>query len=108
MTDLPIKVSKTIPLNRYASSTFIQGMIDRMIVGQHNYHGVGQPSLEDRAKEGKALQMMYQRLDKYADDGNTEWLIDAANCLMIEFMFPRHYKAHFTPTTAAQSPGMPE
>jgi len=45
------------------------------------------------------------RMRKYAETGNTEWLIDAANFAMIEFMHPRHPHAHFTGTDDDASPG---
>jgi len=37
--------------------------------------------------------------------GNTEYLIDAANFAMIEFMVPRLKGAHFESTDSDQSPG---
>ena len=40
------------------------------------------------------------------DSGNTENLIDAANGLVLERMFPDHPKAHFKCQTTAESPGI--
>lgn len=37
--------------------------------------------------------------------GNTEYLVDAANFLMIEFMHPAHPKAHYRATDKEGSPG---
>lgn len=41
-----------------------------------------------------------------AGTGNTENLLDAANCFVIEHLFPRHKKAHFKAQTSADSPGI--
>ena len=78
---------------------FIQGMMDRMAMSYHKYGAVkdGYP------KKVCALRSMQVRLDKYADDGNLEHLMDAANFIMIEFMCPSEPTAHFTPTD--RSPG---
>jgi hypothetical protein len=46
------------------------------------------------------------RTEKYKDTGNTEWLVDAANFLMFEFMYPKHRKAHFRATEGGESPGI--
>jgi hypothetical protein len=52
-----------------------------------------------------ALASLRKRLEKYEADGNTEWLMDVANFAMIEFMHPRHPRAHFKATDSAESPG---
>jgi hypothetical protein len=39
------------------------------------------------------------------DRGNTEYLMDASNFLMIEFMHPRHPDAHFKAEDSDASPG---
>lgn len=38
--------------------------------------------------------------------GNTENLLDAANCFIIEHLFPRHAKAHFHAQETKDSPGL--
>jgi hypothetical protein len=83
------------------SEPFIQGMRDRMGVSYCKYGAVADayPSRVD------ALASLRQRLEKYAADGNTEWLMDVANFAMIEFMHPRHERAHFKATDSDQSPG---
>lgn len=45
-------------------------------------------------------------VDKYRETGNTEYLCDAANYLMFEFMFPSHEKAHFRATDSKESAGI--
>jgi hypothetical protein len=37
--------------------------------------------------------------------GNTEYLIDAANYCMIEFLYPKHPDAFFRPTDSDESNG---
>lgn len=39
-----------------------------------------------------------RRIKRYEETGNTEFLVDAANFCMIEFMYPQHDKAHFKST----------
>lgn len=46
-----------------------------------------------------AIESMQKCVEKYRETGNTEYLCDAANYLMLEFMYPQHKKAHFTSTT---------
>jgi len=80
--------------------TFIAGMRNRMEVSFHKYGPVakGAPKMDTVASLMKRLRM-------YAETGNTEYLIDAANFAMIEFMYPKHPTAHFTPTDDSGSPG---
>jgi hypothetical protein len=60
-----------------------------------------------------ALDSMQERLRWYANGnpkkgipaGNREYLVDAANFLMIEFMHPAHPEAHFKGTDEEGSPG---
>lgn len=82
------------------SEQFIQGMKDRMVVSFHKYGYV-----EEAVGKVDFVKSLERRLKNYAEDGNTEWLIDAANYAMMEFMFPSHKKAHFTPTDSQASPG---
>lgn len=45
------------------------------------------------------------RIGQYRATGNTEWLMDAANYLMFEFMHPSHEDAHYRSTDSAESKG---
>lgn len=83
------------------SEKFIEYMRERMVISYYKYGTVesGFPEKID------AIGSLMQRLRKYADSGNTEYLVDAANFAMIEFMRPRHHKAHFEPTDDDASPG---
>lgn len=53
-----------------------------------------------------ALQTMGLCVDKYMETGNTEYLTDAANYLMFEFMYPQHPNAHFRATDSHESAGI--
>lgn len=72
-----------------------------MAVSYHKYGKVTD------AYPGKvdALESAQQRLKLYEQTGNTEYLIDAANFMMIEFMRPAHPRAHFEATDSDGSPG---
>lgn len=83
------------------SPTFLQGMVSRMGVSFHKYGKVK----DAYPKKVDAIASLKVRLDKYVEDGNTEWLMDVANFAMIEFMHPAHPTAHFTPQDSDTSPG---
>lgn len=53
-----------------------------------------------------ALETMKLCIEKYQDTGNTEFLCDAANYLMFEFMYPQHKRAHFRVTDSSESAGI--
>lgn len=83
------------------STEFVQAMANRMAVSFHKYG----PVFEGYPARVNALQSMVDRMAKYNETGNGEWLVDAANFLMIEFMHPAHPEAHFRPTDSDESPG---
>jgi hypothetical protein len=80
------------------SPDFLQGMIDRMAVSFHKYGPVKESTSD-------AIASLRKRLDRYEEDGNTEWLMDIGNFAMIEFMKPGHPNAHYRPTDSHESPG---
>jgi hypothetical protein len=92
--------TENIPPSEY-SEQFINGMLTRMAVSFSKY-GVVKDAYPHKVN---ALESLHKRLDKYLTDGNTEWLMDAANFLMIEFMYPSHPNAHFKSTDSNESPG---
>jgi hypothetical protein len=100
MKDIQLKTVPNVPDSEF-SEQFVQGMVDRMAVSYFKYGAVAE------AYPGRvnALASLQLRLDKYARTGNTEYLMDAANFAMIEFMRPRHPEAHFEPTDSKGSPG---
>lgn len=83
------------------SDRFVDGMRNRMIVSFHKYGPVAH-GYPDRVN---ALDSLEERIQRYRETGNAEWLIDAANFAMIEFMHPSHPDAHFRPTDSHESPG---
>ncbi len=83
------------------SMQFLQGMVDRMGLSWIKYGLVA----EWFPKNLNALECLQLRLAKYAETGNTEYLMDAANFAMIEFMHPRNPNAFFKPTDSDGSPG---
>ena len=52
-----------------------------------------------------ALESAKARVAQYKETGNTEWLIDAANFIMMEFMHPSHANAHFRATDSKEAIG---
>jgi hypothetical protein len=83
------------------SNQFIQGMLDRMCVSRFKYG----PVKEAYPHKVSAISSLETRIALYKQTGNTEYLMDAANFAMIEFMLPGHPKAHFKPTDSNESPG---
>jgi hypothetical protein len=95
-----IKIAGGVPASE-VSQPFVQGMADRMGVSYCKYGRVAEayPSRVD------AVASLRARLERYEATGNTEWLMDVANFAMIEYMHPRHAKAHFRATDSKESPG---
>lgn len=80
---------------------FMQGMMDRMGVSFHKYGHLA----DNVPAKRTGLDNMQQRIDKYRETGNTEWLMDAANYCLIEFLRPSVPDAHFRSTDSDESPG---
>lgn len=97
---ITLKWPQSIPQNNF-SQEFIQGMLDRMAMGFHNYGHVS----KNFPHNYDALENVKLRVKKYKKTHNTEWLMDAANFLMIEFMHPKDSKAFFESTSKKESPG---
>ena len=83
------------------SESFVEGMRSRMLVSYHKYGAIQ----EAYPAKVNALKSLQQRLEMYASTGNTEYLMDAANFAMIEFMLPAHPGAFFQGTDSDGSPG---
>jgi hypothetical protein len=88
-------------LQTQVSDQFMRGMVARMEMSYFKYGDVrdAYPHRID------AIACLQQRLEKYQQTGNTEFLMDAANFAMIEFMLPRREGAFFEATDSDQSPG---
>ena len=90
----------TVPDTEF-SERFVDGMKDRMAVSYFKYGKVAKAF----PKKVDAVESLRLRLDAYAETGNTEHLVDAANYCMIEYMHPAHPKAHFQATDSDGTPG---
>src|ERR1039457_6540535 len=73
------------------SEEFTQGMRDRMVVSYYKYG----PIIDAYPNKVNAIESLKLRLDKYAETGNTEYLMDVGNFAMIEFILPKHKKAFY-------------
>jgi len=83
------------------SPDFVTHMQQAMTVSFYKYG----PITDGFPHKVDAIGSLMERLRMYTKTGNTEWLIDAANFAMIEFMLPRHPHAHFEGTDDNASPG---
>lgn len=90
----------SVPTTEF-SPQFLQGMLDRMAVSYAKYGKV----TDAYPHKVDALKSLEVRLDKYAQTGNTEYLMDAGNFAMIEFMAPKNEDAYYEPTDSKGSPG---
>lgn len=50
-----------------------------------------------------AIASLRKQLEAYDADGNMDHLVDVANYAMLEYMFPRHKDAHYSPTDSSGS-----
>jgi len=80
----------------------IQMMANRMGVSETKYG----PIEDNYPAPADAVGTLYERLERYEETGNTEWLLDVANMALIEHLRPAHPKAHFVATGAEESPGL--
>lgn len=74
------------------SEDFIQKMKARVFVGFYRY---GQSKQYAETNKYDIIETIKARLRLYQDTGNKEHLVDAANFIMIEYMYPQHPNAHF-------------
>ncbi len=90
----------TVPLTEI-NAAFLQGMADRLATSWFKYGAMAEayPAKLD------AVKSLGLRLDRYAETGNTEFLMDAANFALIEFAHPKHPRAAYAPTDVDGSPG---
>lgn len=71
-----------------------------------SYHKYGTAADNFGMKLVNALESMELCVKKYKDTGNTEYLCDAANYLMFEFMYPQQDGAYFKATNSDESAGI--
>jgi hypothetical protein len=89
-----------VPTTEFCLS-FTAGMKARMDMSFYKYG----PVANAYPHKVDAIGSLMQRLRSYAETGNTEYLMDAANFAMIEYMHPRHPNAFFKATDDDGSPG---
>ena len=83
-------------------SDFVKKMQNRMVMSFFKYG-----SVEKSYKNGdiNALESAFERVKKYKETGNREYLVDASNFIMCEFMYPQHKDEYFKGTDSDKSPG---
>jgi hypothetical protein len=80
----------------------VQMAANRMCVSETKYG----PLENNYPAPADALATLRERLQRYEETGNTEWLLDVANMAVIEHLFPSHPEAHFRATGSEESPGL--
>lgn len=96
------EITQETPEQIYAhefSAHFVELMRNRMLQSFFKYG----PVAETKGRVDK-LTCCAERVKRYRETGNKEWLVDAANFLMMEFMVPEQ-DAYFQATSAVESPG---
>lgn len=71
----------------------LQLIVNRMMMSHFKYGRM----MDKYPLSAKAVESAKQRTNYYKDTGNTEGCLDAANFLLIEFLYPSHRKAKFQP-----------
>ena len=84
-------------------STRFDEIRQKMMITSYYKYG---PAKRNYPSRIDAIASLEKRLDAYKATGNLEFLADIANFAMLEFMYPRHEKAHYTPTDSIDSPGV--
>ena len=66
--------------------------------------------VKDSYESGKinALKSAIERIEKYKETGNLEYLVDASNFIMCEYMYPQNKNAYFEGTDSNGSIGRVE
>lgn len=89
-------------LDNFTSRKFHDMMDDRMLVSHYKY-GDSRTGYPEKSEAWKNIEL---RVAKYLATGNAEYLIDAANFCMLEFMHPSHPTAFLKATDSDGSPGI--
>lgn len=76
---------------------------NRVAVSMHKY---GSAKDNFGMKLVNALESHDLCVEKYLETGNTEYLCDAANYLMFEYMYPQKEGAYFKATNSDESAGI--
>lgn len=89
-------------LRRDFSEQFVNSMKNAIEMSHHKY-GWMSNTYPELAQAVKCIQ---ERLDKYNETHNLEYLVDVANFAMIEFKHPSYPDAKYTPQGSSESPGL--
>ena len=71
-----------------------------------SFHKYGSAKDNFGKKLVDAIQTANLCINKYNSTHNTEYLLDAANYLMFEYMYPKYNDAYFKATDSGQSAGI--
>lgn len=71
-----------------------------------SYHKYGSAKINFGEHLVEAVPTALQCIEKYRQTGNTEYLCDAGNYLMFEFMYPQQEGAFFRATSSRESAGI--
>ena len=94
-------IDEELELRQYCAA--LQQMANRMAMSHYKYG-----NMSDKFPDSvSAADGVTKRMAMYAESGNTENCLDAANYAVIEHLFPGHKKAHFRAQAAHESPGQP-
>ena len=88
------------------SEDFVKFMKNRILVAYYKYVLPTGKKQREIARESDFPACAKDRLDQYLKTGNTEFLVDAANFAMLEFLYPQVPGAKFTATDSRESPGI--
>lgn len=95
---VPVSEQKMPDLNELSKTEtnelFFQLMRNRLIIGAFRY---GLMKNKDKGAYD-LLEALKRKLGNYIATGNLEYLVDAANYLLLEFTFPHVNNAHFNAT----------
>jgi len=71
-----------------------------------SYHKYGSARINFGEKLVEAVPTALLCIEKYRQTGNTEYLLDAGNYIMFEFMYPQVEGAYFRATSDRESAGI--
>lgn len=100
---MPTQKDKNNILNKEYSFEFDELRKHRVEMSFYKY---GSSAINFGRRYVNALGCVTKCLDKYLKTHNTEYLVDAANYLMFEYMFPYFDDAFFKATTSSESAGI--
>ena len=89
-------------LRRDFSNAFVEKMKNAIEMSHYKY-GWANKTYPELAQAYKCVE---ERLDLYKKTHNKEYLVDAANFAMLEFLYPAFSDARYQPTDSDKSPGL--